>query len=53
MTGKRRVQDKIFCLGYHTRDANNANLLFELVRTEWEKLLSPQRLQKVIDAEGG
>jgi hypothetical protein len=64
MTGKRRVQDKIFCLGYHTRDANNANLLFELARTDWENMNNevylqsliesmPQRLQKVIDAEGG
>ncbi|KAI9560462.1 hypothetical protein GHT06_014482 [Daphnia sinensis] len=50
---------------YHARDANNANLLFELVRTEWGKLINnevylksliesmAQRLQKVIDAEGG
>jgi hypothetical protein len=50
---------------YHARDANNANLLFELVRNEWENLMNnevylqsliesmPQRLQKVIDAEGG
>ena len=50
---------------YQARDANNANLLFELVRTEWGKLINnevylqsliesmPQRLQKVIDAEGG
>ncbi|XP_045035899.1 uncharacterized protein LOC123476948 [Daphnia magna] len=52
-------------LPYHARDANNANLLFELVRNEWEKLADnenilqhliesmPERLQKVIDAEGG
>lgn len=44
--------------------ANNANLLFELVRSEWGKLINtefyhqsllesiPQRLQKVIDAGG-
>lgn len=50
---------------YHACDAINANLLFELVRTEWGKLINnevylqsliesmPQRLQKVIDAEGG
>jgi hypothetical protein len=50
---------------YHARDAKNAIFLFELVRTKREKLMNnevylhsliesmPQRLQKVINAEGG
>lgn len=59
---KSRTEDG---LPYHARDANNVNFLFELVRNEWKKRADnesilqnliesmPERLQNVIDAEGG